>query len=543
MLTRSDIIANASLFSNTWKDAIDEDADAKSFWDELFQVFGTPRKNVARFEAPVKRPDGTTGYIDLLWKGKLLVEHKSRGKSLEDARKQAQEYILNLKPQDRPEWLAVSDFENFQVVNQKDGSEYYFKLADLPKHIDTLGFIGGFVPKKPSKSTPVNIEAVEILGDIYDSLKAGGYNTHELPQLMVRLLFILFSEDTAIFEPDQFRDLILDTKEDATDLGPLLNYIFDILNTPPASRQKTLPAPLATLPYINGALFSTHLHSAAMTPDVRAALVRATEFDWTQISPAIFGSLFQSVMESAERRALGAHYTSEDDILKLIKPLFLDDLEAELERIIADKSSKRNARLDEFHNKLASLRFLDPACGCGNFLIIAYRELRRLEKALLLERYKENKVGVLDISLFVKLNVDMMYGIELEEFPEEIAKVGMWLMDHICNVELAAIFGKSFTRLPLNKTATIKCANALTVDWSSVLPPEQCSYIIGNPPFVGAKFMDDDQRAQVAAVFAGIKNAGLLDFVCAWYVLAARYMQTHKVECAFVSTNSITQGE
>lgn len=543
MLSRSDIIANASLFSNTWKDAIDEDADAKSFWDELFQVFGTPRKNVARFEAPVKRPDGTTGYIDLLWKGKLLVEHKSRGKSLEDARKQAQEYILNLKPQDRPEWLAVSDFENFQVVNQKDGSEYYFKLADLPKHIDTLGFIGGFVPKKPSKSTPVNIEAVEILGDIYDSLKAGGYNTHELPQLMVRLLFILFSEDTAIFEPDQFRDLILDTKEDATDLGPLLNYIFDILNTAPASRQKTLPAPLATLPYINGALFSTHLHSAAMTQDVRAALVRATEFDWTQISPAIFGSLFQSVMESAERRALGAHYTSEDDILKLIKPLFLDDLEAELERIIADRSSKRNSRLDEFHDKLASLRFLDPACGCGNFLIIAYRELRRLEKTLLLERYKDNKSGVLDISLFVKLNVDMMYGIELEEFPSEIAKVGMWLMDHICNVDLAASFGKSFTRLPLNKSATIKCANALTVDWASVLPQEQCSYVMGNPPFIGARVMSTSQKLETRALFPSNINSGDLDYVAGWYSKAIDYIGKRDISFAFVSTNSITQGE
>ena len=543
MLSRSDIIANAALFSNTWKDAVDEDADAKSFWDELFQVFGTPRKNVARFEAPVKRPDGTTGYIDLLWKGKFLVEHKSRGKSLEDARKQAQEYILNLKPQDRPEWLAVSDFENFQVINQKDGSEYYFKLQDLPKHIDTLGFIGGFVPKKPSKSTPVNIEAVEILGDIYDCLKAGGYNTHELPQLMVRLLFILFSEDTAIFEPDQFRDLILDTKEDASDLGPLLNYIFDILNTPQADRQKTLPTPLATLPYINGALFSTHLHSAAMTTAVRAALLRATEFDWTQISPAIFGSLFQSVMESAERRALGAHYTSEDDIFKLIKPLFLDDLDAELERIIADKSSKRNSRLDEFHDKLASLRFLDPACGCGNFLIIAYRELRRLEAKLLLERHKDTNAGALDIGLFVKLNVDMMYGIELEEFPAEIAKVGMWLMDHICNVELAATFGRSFTRLPLNKSATIKCANALTIDWANVLPAENCSYIIGNPPFVGARIMNTTQKSELVALFPNNSGSANLDYVAGWYIKAIDYADNRNTPIAFVSTNSITQGE
>lgn len=542
MLSRSDIIANASMFSKTWKDASDEEAEAKSFWDELFLVYGTPRKNVARFEVPVKRDGRADGYIDLLWKGKLLVEHKSRGKSLVEARKQAQEYVLHLKPADRPEWLVVSDFENFEVINQKTGDEQKFKLSEFAGKIDTLGFIGGFTPKKPSTSAPVNIKAVELLGDIYDALKAGGYPQHHLAPLLVRILFSLFAEDTAIFDPEQFRTLILDnTTESGSDLGPLLDAFFEILNTPDANRQKLTPDYLKAFPYVNGALFDHRLPNAAMSKDMRDALLKATEFDWTQISPAIFGSLFQSVMESAERRALGAHYTSEDDILKLIKPLFLDELEAELEQILADKSTKRNSRLDDFHSKLASLRFLDPACGCGNFLIIAYRELRRLETKLLNERYKGT--AALDISLFVKLNVDMMYGIELEEFPAEIAKVGMWLMDHICNTELAATFGKSFTRLPLNKSATIKCANALTIDWNTVLPASQCSYIMGNPPFVGAKFMDDAQRAQVAAVFKGIKNAGLLDLVCAWYVLAARYMQKQKIECAFVSTNSITQGE
>ena len=544
MLTRAEIIANAQKFSNDWKEAKDEDADAKSFWDALFLVYGTPRKNVATFEHRVKRADGTTGFIDLLWKGKLLVEHKSAGRSLADARKQAQEYVNELKLADRPEWLIVSDFQNFEVIKQSDGTEYIFKLSDLDKNIDKLGFIGGFTLRMPSASTPVNIKAVELLGDIYDALKDGGYPSHELPSLLVRILFALFSEDTAIFEPEQFRNLIADfSKEDGSDLGSLLDTFFEVLNTPEASRQKHINPALAAFPYVNGALFSRRLPNAAMNEAMRNALLKAADFDWTQISPAIFGSLFQSVMEGAERRALGAHYTSEDDILKLIKPLFLDDLQAELETIIADKSSRRDAKLDAYHDKIAGLKFLDPACGCGNFLIIAYRELRKLETRLLVERYKGKSAGFLDVSLFVKLNVDDMYGIEIEEFPAEIAKVGMWLMDHICNRELAAAFGKAFTRLPLKTSATIVCANALTTDWATVIAPDKCSYIMGNPPFVGAKFLSDEQKADISIVMHGIKNAGVLDFVAAWYVKAAHYTRGTDIECAFVSTNSITQGE
>ena len=543
MLTRSEIIAKAAQFSVDWKDAKDEDAEAKSFWDALFLVFGTPRKNVASFEVPIKRAGSTTGFIDVLWKGKLLVEHKSKGKSLVDARKQAQEYVLELKPADRPQWLVVCDFDRFEVIEQATGAEHHFQLPDLSRNIDALGFIAGFQPRKPSASAPVNIKAVELLGEVYDTLKAGGYPQHELPPLLVRLLFSLFAEDTAIFEPEQFRTLILDhSKEDGSDLGSLLDTFFEVLNTDPTNRQARLPEHLAKFPYVNGALFSHRLPNAAMDKAMRDALLAATEFDWTQISPAIFGSLFQSVMEGAERRALGAHYTSEDDILKLIKPLFLDDLDAELEGIVRD-ANRRDAKLDLFHDKIAKLKFLDPACGCGNFLIIAYRELRRLETKLLVERYKATASSFLDIDLFVRLNVDAMYGIELEEFPAEIARVGMWLMDHICNTDLAAAFGKSFTRLPLKKTATIVCANALTTDWAGVLPADDCSYVIGNPPFIGAKFMTAQQRIELENVAGDLQSSGVLDYVCAWYFKAAHFIGKGATRCAFVSTNSITQGE
>ncbi|MEK8123179.1 DNA methyltransferase [Methylocystis sp. IM4] len=544
MLTKAEIIARAQKFSNDWKDAKDEIAEKQSFWDALFLVYGTPRKNVAQYEHRIKYEDGKTGFIDLLWKGKLLVEQKSAGKDLAIARKEAQEYANCLKLADRPEWLVVSDFQNFEVIKQSDGSEYKFQLSELDKNIDKLGFIGGFTLRMPSASTPVNIKAVELLGDIYDALKDGGYPSHELPSLLVRILFALFSEDTAIFEPEQFRNLIGDfSKDDGSDLGSLLDRFFEVLNTPEDKRQKHISPELAAFPYVNGALFGRRLPNAAMNESMRNALLKAADFDWTQISPAIFGSLFQSVMEGAERRALGAHYTSEDDILKLIKPLFLDDLQAELGTIIADKSSRREAKLDAYHNKIAALKFLDPACGCGNFLIIAYRELRKLETRLLVERYKGQSAGFLDVSLFVKLNVDDMYGIEIEEFPAEIAKVGMWLMDHICNRELAAAFGKAFTRLPLKTSATIVCANALTTDWATVIAPDKCAYIMGNPPFSGARVMSVQQKAELRALFPSNTLSGDMDYVTGWYLKAAAYVDNRPIDCAFVSTNSITQGE
>lgn len=546
MLSRSEIIANAARFLETWKDAKDEDADAKSFWDNLFLVFGTPRRNVAAFEARVKMENGSQGYIDLLWKGQLLVEHKSLGKSLVDARRQAQEYALRLNINDRPKFIIVCDFQRFEVINQGDGTTTAFTLRQLANNIDALGFIGGFKPRMPTALTPVNIEAVELLGDIYDALKDNGYPSHDLAPLLVRILFALFAENTAIFEPDQFRNLILDrTKEDGDDLGAVLDEFFQILNTNEVNRQRHLTRDLAAFPYVNGALFNHRLPNAAMTKSMRDALLKATEFDWTQISPAIFGSLFQSVMEGSERRALGAHYTSEDDILKLLRPLFLDSLEKKFRAIVSDRSSRRDARLDAFQNELAELKFLDPACGCGNFLIVAYRELRKLETKILVERHKHSRSGTafLDISLLVKLNVDAMYGIEIEEFPSEIAKVGMWLMDHICNTELAAEFGKNFTRLPLKQSATIVSANALALDWKSILRPTECSYLLGNPPFIGKKEQTVEQKAELVSAFGGKAKVGNLDYVCAWYAKASIYISSSKIRCAFVSTNSISQGE
>ncbi len=543
MLSLNEIRARAAAFAERWKGAHDEKAEAKSFWDELFQVFGTPRRNVAQHEARVRMPDGSIGFIDLLWKGKLIVEHKSRGKDLAEARRKAQEYVHQLKPADRPEWMVVCDFARFELIHLTDGREYAFILEGLPGKIELLGFLGGFTPRQPQADIPVNLKAVELLGDLYDSMRLGGYSEHDLPRFLVRVLFALFAEDTGLFEPEAFRDFVLDhSHEDGGDLGRAIDDFFEVLNTPKDQRQAALADLLKSLPYVNGTLFAGNLPKAAMTRSMRQALLKCTEFDWTRISPAIFGSLFQGVMGAKARRAIGAHYTSEENILRLIGPLFLDELKRDLTVILAEKSKRRRGKLLEFHDRLASLKFLDPACGCGNFLIITYRELRRLEIALLRALDPETH-GNLDVSILSRLNVDAMHGIEISEFPADIARVALWLMDHICNQELSAAFGQYFARLPLTRSANIAIGNALRLDWAKVLPPGECSFVLGNPPFAGAKYMSDEQRADMAHVFHGVKNAGLLDFVAGWYRKAAAYIQGTQIDCAFVSTNSVTQGE
>ncbi len=275
---------------------------------------------------------------------------------------------------------------------------------------------------------------------------------------------------------------------------------------------------MAAFPYVNGKLFEEPLPMADFTSAMREALLDACALDWSAISPAIFGSLFQSIMDDKARRNLGAHYTSEENILKLIKPLFLDELWAEFNKVKGNKN-----RLFEFHKKLRLLTFFDPACGCGNFLVISYRELRLLELEVLRASISDRQLGV-DIHGLIGINVDQFYGIEIEEFPAQIAQVALWLMDHQMNLRVSEEFGLYFARIPLRTTPHIVNGNALRLDWNEVLPAERCSFVLGNPPFVGAKFMDDVQREDTRVVFAGIDNAGLLDFVAAWYVKAAHYL-------------------
>lgn len=534
-------IRNRSVaFSKEWKDECSEKAEAKTFWDSFFQVFGITRRRVASFETPVKKSDGKGGFIDLLWKGMLVVEHKSLGKDLTRAYHQATDYFVGLKERDLPRYVLVSDFARFRLYNLDDGSEVEIPLAELHSHIKLFAFIAGYETRPIIERDPVNIAAAEKLGKLHDLLKGEGYEGHQLEVFLVRLLFCLFAEDNSIFERQQFRDLIeLRSAEDGSDLAALLATLFQALNTPPDKRMKSLDDQIATFAYINGKLFAEALPIAAFDKKMRDTLLDCTTLNWARISPAIFGALFQSIMNKKARRNLGAHYTSEGNILKALQPLFLDTLRIEFERVKRDRK-----RLIEFHQRLGKVRILDPACGCGNFLVIAYRELRLIEHDVLRELYKVgSSSGLLDVRQALFVDVDQFYGIEIEEFPAQIAQVALWMTDHQMNIRVSEEFGQYFVRLPLTKAPNIVHGNALGLNWGDIVDPADVSYVVGNPPFVGKHYRSPTQREELRAVFGMTKGGGDVDYVAAWYMKAAQYIKGTAIRCALVSTNSICQGE
>ena len=537
-LSWNEIKDRALNFSKEWADTSNEEADAKPFLVEFFNVFGISSKRVSTFEHRVKKLDDKDGYIDLLWKGTILIEMKSRGKNLDKAYQQAIDYTHGLKQHELPKYILVSDFENFRLYDLEEDKHIEFKLNDLVNNVQHFGYILGYQKKVYKEQDPANIKAAELMGKLHDRLEEIGYTGHPLEVYLVRILFLLFAEDTTIFNKQQFQEYLEHrTAEDGSDLASKLQELFQVLNTPKENRFKNLDEQLADFPYVNGKLFEENLPTASFDTKMRQALLDCCYIDWSKISPAIFGSMFQSVMNPKERRNLGAHYTSETNILKLIKPLFLDDLWKEFESIKDNKN-----KLPEFHKKLSTLKFLDPACGCGNFLVITYRELRLLELEIL---RASNKTGqrVFDVREIIWLDVDMMCGIEYEEFPARIAEVAMWLIDHQMNMLISNEFGQYFVRLPLKKAAKIIHADALETDWQNVVSKNELTHIIGNPPFIGSNIMKQNQRNQIVKEFDNLAGGGTLDYVTGWYIKASKFIQDTKIKVAFVSTNSIVQGE
>ncbi len=547
-LSWNEIRVRASHFAEEWKNAKYEKGETQSFYNEFFEVFGVRRRSVARYEQHVSKLNDQSGFIDLFWPGMLIVEQKSTGRNLEKAYEQAGEYFDALAEHERPQYILVSDFQTFDLYDLDERERVSFSLANLPQHVESFGFIVGVQRRVFRDQDPVNIYAAELMGRLHDSLHEAGYKGHNLEHFLVRVVFCLFADDTGIFEPrDIFLELIeTRTSDDGSDLGSWLSQLFQVLNTPAHERQATLDEDLASFPYVNGKLFEGPLRIPAFDATMRRELLAACYFDWSEISPAIFGALFQSVMDPAERRAQGAHYTTEKNILKVIEPLFMDDLQRGFERLKSRKDRRRHSDLRRFHKKLSTLRFFDPACGCGNFLIIAYRELRLLEIAILKEihpKVQDRIQSDIDATSLSLINVDQFYGIEIGEFPVRIAETALWMMDHIMNNRLSLEIGQTYTRIPLETSPNIVHGDALEKDWENILSPNNCSYVFGNPPFVGAKFQTSDQRAQVHRIAALGKSGGTLDYVAAWFIKSGEYVKTSDTRIGFVATNSITQGE
>jgi len=542
-----EVRSNAFAFATRWKGVTEERAEAQSFWNELFAVYGMPRQAVATFEEPLKNLKGGTDRIDVFWKGVMMGEHKSAGRDLSKAASQGINYIQSLlregRGQEIPKFLVVSDFARIVVYDLRENTSSRpiadFKTEDLPKNFKALLFLGGEeLARVDGPEKEVDLEAVELLGVLHDELERGGFSGTGLERLLVRILFCLFAEDTGIFDDRVFSEMIRTARPDGSDLGPLLSRFFKVLDQPRELRSKALPKQLADLPYVNGALFRDDFGFTEFDAKMLVALQHCATLDWSRISPAVFGSLFQSVMLSADgkkfRRQIGAHYTSERDILRVISPLFLDELKAELERA---GTSKRI--LNALHDRIAEIRIFDPACGCGNFLVVAYRELRRLEYEILRRLYGEKVEPE-----HLKVRIEQVNGIEINEWPARIAEVAMFLIEHQMDDQMRELLPKFFTRLPMKSVAKIHVGNALRMDWNEVIPAAKCTYILGNPPFVGAMMMTPEQRDDlVLAAGQDADGIGVLDYVAGWYFKARDFIDGTQVRCAFVSTNSLCQGE
>lgn len=548
-LALNEIRDRAFRFAKEWASGGRERAESILFWKDFFDIFGISVRRVGIFEKAVKKLNDKTGFIDLLWPGQLLVEHKSLGKNLESAFLQAAEYAAALEEHELPRIVIVSDFQTFKVYNLEDPSkDFGFTLKDLPKYIGQFTWIAGYQAQGHvmAQQSPVDRKAAERLGKLHDLLDQSGYQGHDLEVLIVRLVFCLFAEDTGIFELGAFTEFIENaTVEDGSDLGEKLGTLFTVLDQAENKRQKNLDEAYQTFPHVNGKLFQETLRMPAFDREMRKLLLSAAYLAWSDISPAIFGNLFQSIKDKDERRDGGEHYTSESNILKVVSSLFLEDLRAEFEK------AKGNLRkLEALHQKLGTLRFLDPACGCGNFLVVAYRELRLLELDVLQAIHQVNpQVIAQTVEGYRRVTLDHFTGIEIEEYPAQIAQVAMWVVDHQMNLRLSNFVGLRVENIPLKDEASICRDNALHLDWTKLVYAEgkvSMIYLLGNPPFIGSKQLDAGQKADVGMIFGRTRNAGILDYVACWYRKAVDTLEAigpEKVRCAFVSTNSITQGE
>lgn len=558
-LSWNEIEARAAAFATEWEGETYEKGESQSFWSDFLDIFGIHRRRAGGFfEYAVKLRGGTRtkpkrGYIDLFMPGKLLTEQKSAGRNLNTAQGQALEYLEGLDDHDLPHAVVTSDFATFQHLDLDTRDVTEFPLADLPKHVRMFGPLIEERSQRFEEQSPVNRQAAERIASLHNALETSGFRGRKLELFLVRLVFALFSDDAGIFDSGSFESYVKNrTATDGTDLGPRLGKLWEVLNTAPRDRSTNLDADLAAFPYVNGGLFAEHMPVPDFDAAGRLALLQACGVDWSSVSPAIFGAMFQGVMEADERHDLGAHFTSEENILRVIKPLFLDELYQRLERAThastrrsaGQQQSLRSAALAELHEHIAGLRFLDPACGAGNFLVIAYRELRRLEHRIVEASTPADQAALLDLDWVLKVRPEQLAGIEIDESAALIARTALWLTDHQMNREASARFGRAFSRIPLGEGAHIVHANALTTDWETVVPAADLDFVMGNPPFLGSRTMSPVQKAELRVVAKGYKQVGYLDLVAGWYILASRMMDKNPaIRSAFVSTSSISQGE
>ena len=552
-------------FAHEWSDCVgDEKQEGHEFMRKLMKCFGVTKHKAIAYEKRSKRATtGRQGYIDALIPGKALIEMKSAGKDLNKAEEQALDYIHDLADIETPRLLIISDFRRIRIIDLDhdmtttediESGRTEFDLVKLPDHVDDLKSLAGYgmVQVGSREQEQASIRAARVMADLYEALDGSGYSDHEASIFLIRTLFCLYGDDAGLWERDLFTEF-LDTRthEDGSDLGAQLALLYQTLNTPTERRQSTLDELISRFPYVNGGIFAEPLSIPSFSSAMRDELMRACAFDWSGISPAVFGSLFQAVKSPQARRELGEHYTSETNILKTLGPLFLDDLREHFAEHTHDLT-----KLKELRQELRELRIMDPACGCGNFLVVAYRELRRLDTEILV-RIRELELARKDNDEFqatmffddrgehaeIMVQLDHFFGIEIEEWPARIAQTALHLAHHQANREMERLLGQAPSILPLSTSAHITIGNALRTDWTQVCPPSPTVRIVGNPPFIGQYLRSEEQTDDLRFVW-GDGYDGYLDYVTGWFIKASQYFQSvpRGGRFAFVSTNSIAQG-
>lgn len=547
-LSLNEIRSRCAEFVVQWRgSAGDERQDGQSFVRDLLSAFGITQTRAALYERRANRSStGRQGYIDALVPGLLIVEMKSLGKSLGIAEQQALDYMNDLSDAEQPRFVLTSDFARFRLLDMhapvgRDVVE--FALEELPRHAESLAFLAGYQTRSfgSEQQETASIKAARIMADLFEALEGSGYNDHESSVFLVRTLFALYADDSGMWERDLFTDFVENrTSEDGSDLGAQLTLLFQVMNQ--RERASTLDETLQRFPYVNGGVFEEPLSIPSFNRVMRRKLLDACAFNWSAISPAIFGSLFQAVKSAEARRELGEHYTTETNILKTLGPLFLDELQERFE-----DARHSIQELKALRKHLGEIRYLDPACGSGNFIIVAYRELRALELDILLQLQELGDTSLVPTLYFERddlaVRLEHMAGIEIEEWPARIAQTALRLVDHQANMSMQLALGKAPASLPLDSLSIIHVANALTTNWTMVMPATDATYIAGNPPFLGHATRTVEQANELRAVW-GRDDIGRLDYVTGWFKKAIDHLaEKPGARFSFVSTNSITQGE
>lgn len=530
-----------------------ERGQSQNFWTQIFNAYGVSGQvQLKAFEHRLK-DDKSQKYVDAFIPKLVMIEQKSRGLDLNKAYNQVSKYYERLSVADKPRYIVLSNFDElwlFDIENPLNIKEYKCPIADLPKNAEWLDFLApNAAMAEIVEENPINRQATEMVAKLHQAFISDGVNADELALFLTRLIFCFFADDTGIFGQKNLLDGLLknEARSDGSNLNEVFTTLFDTLNT--RDRSSRLPESYGAFAYINGDLFSQSIRIPYFDENLYNLVVQCNNLDWSEISPAIFGSMFQSVLDindtadsDDKRREFGAHYTSEKNILKVINSLFLQELRDEFSKCAKDKP-----RALKLYEKLPTLKFFDPACGCGNFLIIAYRELRLLENQLIAQIYGDQR-GLLDISSMCQVTVEQFYGIEIEPHAAHIARVALWITDHQLNQATAELFGTTRPTTPIAYSPHITEGNALQIDWEDVLAANECDFVMGNPPFIGKSNQNKEQKADMEGFASNVKGYKSLDYVSGWYIKAMHYMRSvtkknHHVETAFVSTNSIVQGE